>query len=127
MSKPYFAELFQILDYNRLYYEVQFSYDTYRHILQKHEDDEFVFVLIEIFSNFQYDASAIIKSLSLILHVYIAEIKKQKEKKVCLVIENFPETNINDIKAGMIDNYITFEAVVLKVFQTKLMPISIEF
>lgn len=86
MSKPYFSELFKILDYNRLYYEVQFSYDNYRKILKKYEDDDFVFVLMEIFSNFQYDASVIIKSLSLILHAYMTEIKKQKEKKICLVI-----------------------------------------
>ena len=90
------------MDYNRLYYEVQFSYDSYKKVLQKYEDDDFSFVLMEILSNFQYDASAIIKSLSLILHAYMTEIKKQKEKKICLIIENFPETNINDIKADMI-------------------------
>lgn len=66
------------MDYNRLYYEVQFPYESYRQTLLKYEDDDLALVLMEILSNFQYDASAIIKSLSLILHVYLAEVKMQK-------------------------------------------------
>jgi DNA helicase MCM8 len=43
------------------------------------------------------------------------------------VVENYPESNINDIKANMIDNFIRFEAIVLKVYQTRLMAVSLEF
>lgn len=44
-----------------------------------------------------------------------------------MVIENYPESSINDIKASLIENFIRFEAVVLKVYQTKLMAVSVEF
>ena len=90
MNRPYFQELFKVLDYNRLYYEIIFQYDTYSQVLKRHEEDELTLVLMEIFANFQYDASAIVKCFSLILHVYMTQIKNKKEKKVCLIIQNFP-------------------------------------
>jgi len=64
----------------------------------------------------------------LVLHGYILETKPNKRsKKVYLVVENYQESNINDVKANMINNFIRFEAVVLKVYQTKLMAVSLEF
>jgi DNA replicative helicase MCM subunit Mcm2 (Cdc46/Mcm family) len=44
-----------------------------------------------------------------------------------LVVENYPLSDINEVRAQMIDNFIAFEAVVLKVYQTKLMAFSLEF
>jgi DNA helicase MCM8 len=61
------------------------------------------------------------------LHAQITEIQEKRSKKVCLTIENYPESNITDIKAHMIENFITFEAVVLKVYQIKLMSVSLDF
>jgi DNA replicative helicase MCM subunit Mcm2 (Cdc46/Mcm family) len=64
----------------------------------------------------------------LVLHNYIPDSKPgRKAKKVYLVIENYPESSITDIKANMIENFIKFEAVVLKVYQAKLMAVSLEF
>lgn len=63
----------------------------------------------------------------MILHTYLVEVRKKKAKKVCLIIENYPASDINDVKAQMIDNFITFEAVVVKVYQIKLMAVSILF
>lgn len=125
--KPYFEELFQILDFDRLYYEASFKYDLYRKILSKYQEDDLAEALIEIFSSFQYDATAIIQALSLTIQSFLVEVKKKKSKKVCLIIENYPVSDINDVKAQMIDNFISFESVVLKVYQIKLMAVSLEF
>ena len=43
------------------------------------------------------------------------------------MVENFPENDIGEIKAHSIDHFITFEAVVIKVHQVRLMPISVDF
>lgn len=94
--------MFKILDFDRQYYEATFNFSTYQGILQK-ENDDLSEAILEIFSNFQYDASAIISAASLVLHGYILDTKPNKlSKKVNLIIENYPESNINDIKANMI-------------------------
>jgi DNA replicative helicase MCM subunit Mcm2 (Cdc46/Mcm family) len=95
--------------------------------LGKHEDDDLVEALNEIFSTFQYDPAAIIQSLSIVLHGYLVEVKRKKSKKVCLIIENFPLSDINKVKAQVIDHFITFESIVLKVYQIRLMAVSLEF
>jgi DNA replicative helicase MCM subunit Mcm2 (Cdc46/Mcm family) len=64
------------------------------------------------------------QSASLVLHSWLVE-KGKRSKKVCLVVENYPLSDINEVRAQMIDNFIAFEAVVLKVYQTKLMAISL--
>lgn len=99
----------------------------YRKILSKYQEDDLAEALIEIFSSFQYDATAIIQALSLTIQSFLVEVKKKKSKKVCLIIENYPVSDINDVKAQMIDNFISFESVVLKVYQIKLMAVSLEF
>lgn len=67
------------------------------------------------------------QSLCLVIHYWLVKSKQQKEKKVCLIVKNYPLANITDIKANMIENFITIEAVVLKVYQIKLMAISMDF
>ena len=83
--------------------------------------------LSEIFNGFQCDAGAIIPAISLVLHGFIVESRGKRSKKVYILIENYPESEINDIKANMIENFIKFEAVVLKVYQIKLMALSLCF
>jgi DNA replicative helicase MCM subunit Mcm2 (Cdc46/Mcm family) len=78
-----------------------------------------------VLSTFQYDATAIIQALSIIIHTYLVEVRRKKSKKVCLIIENYPLSDINDVKAQMIDNFISFESVVIKVYQIKLMAVSL--
>ena len=123
-AKPYFPQLFQVLDYDRLYYEVSFKIDAFGAILDRQGKDDLAEALREVFSTFQYDASAIMQSASLVLHSWLVE-KGRRSKKVCLVVENYPLSDINEVRAQMIDNFIAFEAVVLKVYQTKLMAISL--
>jgi hypothetical protein len=107
-AKPYFEELFQFMDYDRLYYEVCFKHDQYRKVLNRHGEDDLVEALNEIFSTLQYDPSSIIRSLSLVLHSYLVEIKGKKSKKVCLIIDGFPLSDINEVKAQVIDQFISF-------------------
>lgn len=113
-----------MLDYDRLYYEVSFKIDAFGGILDRQGKDDLAEGLREVFSTFQYDASAIMQSASLVLHSWLVE-KGKRSKKVCLVVENYPLSDINEVRAQMIDNFIAFEAVVLKVYQTKLMAISL--
>lgn len=79
-----------------------------------------------MFSTFQYDAASIMQSASLVLHSWLVG-QGKISKKVCLIVENYPLSDINEVRAQMIDNFIAFEAVVLKVYQTKLMAFSLEF
>lgn len=125
-AKPYFPQLFQVLDYDRLYYEVSFKIDSFAAVLDRQGKEDLAEALREVFSTFQYDASAIMQSVSLVLHAWLVD-KGKRSKKVCLVVENYPVSDINEVRAQMIDNFIAFEAVVLKVYQTKLMAISLEF
>ncbi len=84
-----------MLDYDRLYYEASLKYDSYKKVLAKHSGDDLVEALNEILSTFQYDASAIIQAISIVLHSYLVEVKRKKAKKVCLIIENYPLSDIN--------------------------------
>jgi hypothetical protein len=49
-AKSYFEELFQFMDYDRLYYEVCFKHHAYKKTLGKYEEDDLADALKEIFS-----------------------------------------------------------------------------
>ena len=41
-AKAYFEDLFQVMDYERLCYEVTFKYDLYKKVLNSHAEDDLV-------------------------------------------------------------------------------------
>jgi hypothetical protein len=86
INKPYFSEIFTVLDYDRQFYEVALDYKSLYSKLKSYPDDDLSPALQEIFAGFQCDAPAIIQSVSLILHAQVTEIQGKKSKKVCLTV-----------------------------------------
>ena len=112
-SKPYFESIFRVIDYNRQFYEASLNYTAVPGKLADFSEERLTSVIIEILNNLECDAWPTIQSIKLILHSYLTHQKAKPSKKVCLVVENFPENDIGEIKAHSIDHFITFEAVVI--------------
>ena len=124
-AKPFYKLLSTIIDENSQYYEVGINYPA---LLTKlsHDSDEVANNLREVFTNLVYDSQQILHMLKMIIHWQFVESGK-KEKKISLSIMNFPVTDMADLKAHMVDNFISVQAVVIKVQQVRLMSTSMEF
>lgn len=126
-TRPYFDSLFSVIDYSRQYYEATLNYPSVPAKLAQFSEDGLTEVILEIMSSLECDALPIIQAMRLILHSYLTHRKGKHPKKVCVVVEDFPESDIGEIKAHSIDHFITFEAVVIKVHQVRLMAVSADF
>lgn len=82
--------------------------------------------IIKVFDNFIYDASQILNALKIVLHE-LCVLEGKKEKKIMLSVYSHPIIDMIDLRANMVENFVSVEAVVIKVQQMKLMATQMEF
>lgn len=90
------------------------------------EGDELSKELADVFSSFCLDCTVILQALQLILHWQLEEAGKNS-KKVRVTISNFPVTELIELRAHMMDSFVSVQAAVVKVQQIRLMAVCIEF
>lgn len=105
----------------RQYYEISLHLPT---LLDSLSDDH---LLRPIFAHFIFETESIITALNIVYHHHLCQNADKKEKKINVMAHGHHLTNIIDIKAHMVDNFVSVEAVVVKVQHMKMMGISMEF
>lgn len=84
------------------------------------EEDEVAQTIGKVFENFVYDAQQILNAIKIVIHDMVVKDGK-KEKKIMLSVYNYPIMDMIEMRANMVENFVSVEAVVIKVQQMKLM------
>lgn len=104
--------------------EVTIKFQSFKKTLLdlEKQGEERASVMLEIFNTFGDRPTIILNALNLTLHQYF-----KADQKILLTIENFCSTAFMDVKANFVDNFVTFEAIIVRVHQPKLAAKSIDF
>lgn len=73
-----------------------------------------------MFLNYHYDSFHILSAIKINLHSLLVE-EGKKEKKIMLSLYNYPIIEMINLRANMVENFVSVEAVVVKVQQMRLM------